>query len=210
MLYCYYVPGKDVFLMNVSHIVAKIIRIITVPPLLALLLITYLYFGATGYFNMPVEAVIMAFCIVICPLIAYPVCFFVPSLRRLGREKERSTAFITTTVGYVFLLPFIFFAGITDKLAIICLTYVLSVVFLLIFNKIIGLRASGHACGVFGPLLVFIYAGGAYMVIPVIILSAMTIWSSLVLGRHSVSELVLSALCSTVAFIVSFLIFALI
>lgn len=196
--------------MKISRVAAKIMRIITIPPFLALILITYLYYGARGYFNSPTEAFLVLLCVTICPLVAYPVCFLVPSLRRGGREKERSLAFVTTTIGYIFLLPIIFFAGITDKLSIICLTYVLSVVFLLIFNKLIKLRASGHACGVFGPLLVFIYAGGAYMVIPVIILSAMTIWSSLMLGRHSVRELVLGAACSTAAFIVSFLIFTLI
>ena len=183
--------------MKALHTAAKVMRIITVPPLLALLLITYLYFGAEGYFNSPIEALIVILCIVVCPIIAYPICFIVPALRRGGREKERSMAFITTTIGYFFLLPTILFAGITTSL---------SVIFLLIFNKL-GLRASGHACGVFGPLLVFIYAGGSYMIAPVIILSAMTIWSSLILGRHSLKELLFGALCSTVAFIVSFLIF---
>lgn len=195
--------------MKALHTAAKVMRIITVPPLLALLLITYLYFGAEGYFNSPIEALIVILCIVVCPIIAYPICFIVPALRRGGREKERSMAFITTTIGYFFLFPTILFAGITTSLSVICLTYFLSVIFLLIFNKL-GLRASGHACGVFGPLLVFIYAGGSYMIAPVIILSAMTIWSSLILGRHSLKELLFGASCSTVAFIVSFLIFTLI
>ncbi|MBE6606687.1 MAG: hypothetical protein E7635_06590 [Ruminococcaceae bacterium] len=192
--------------MTLSQITAKIMRVITVPPFLALLLIIYLYYGAGGYFNNYVEAILVAICIVIIPLLAYPICFLFPKLRRGGRKVERGTAFITTGIGYALLLPLVIFGNLTDNLSVICLTYVCSVILLTIFNSTPMLKASGHACGVFGPMLVFIYAGGVYMLAPCILLSTFVVWSSLKLGRHSIRELLLGGICPAVALIISYVI----
>lgn len=196
--------------MKIEQITAKIMRVITVPPFLALILVLYLYFGIDGYFNSPFEAVIVGFCIIIVPLLAYPISYFVPKLRAGGRKSERNMAFIMTGTGYALLLPVVIFGNFTDNLSVICLTYVFSVILLILFNSTPALKASGHACGVFGPMLVFIYAGGAYMLAPCILLSALVIWSSLKLERHTVRELVLGGICPMIALIISFVIINLI
>ncbi len=196
--------------MKIIPIAAKILRVITVPPFLALMLILYLYYGVEGYFTAPIEALLVGLCIIVVPLLAYPISFFVPKFRAGGRKIERSMAFITTGIGYAFLIPVILFGGITEKLSVICLTYVFSVILLIVFNKGLKFKASGHACGVFGPMLVFVYAGGTYMILPCALLSALVIWSSLKLERHTLSELVLGAVCPALALAISFVIFSLV
>lgn len=178
---------------------AKIFRVITVPPILALLLVIYLYFGQTAYFTSTYELFLAALCLTILPLLSYPVCYFVPPLRKGGRRVERKAAFVATGAGYVFLLVFMFVFGFSEKLSVICLTYFFSVLFLIIFNKFLKFKASGHACGVVGPIMVFLYAGGTVMLIPSILILAATVWSSLKLGRHTASELCLGGVCAAAA-----------
>lgn len=182
--------------MNFTNKIAKIFRIITIPPILALMLLLYLYFGLEGYFNAVYELMIVAVCLVIMPALAYPICFIVPSLKARGREAERSMAFVTTGIGYAVLVVPALALGFSEKLKIVCFTYVLSVIMLILFNKVLKLKASGHACGVFGPLLMFMYVGGVMMILPCAILLALTVWSSLRLKRHTVSELLFGGACS--------------
>ena len=193
--------------MKLAHVIAKIIRIITIPPLLALLLMLYLYFGTSGYFSSISELIIVGVCIVIVPTLGYPVCFAVPKLRALGREGERKMAFVMTGLGYALLVIPTVFCGFSEKLKIVCVTYVLSVIMLIFFNKCLKVKASGHACGVFGPLLVFVYVGGVMMLAPCTVLLALTVWSSVKLGRHTPTELFLGGACSAISLAVSMILF---
>ncbi|MBQ4136941.1 MAG: hypothetical protein IJD67_02420 [Clostridia bacterium] len=196
--------------MSIINKTAKIFRVITIPPVLALLLLIYLNFGLEGYFTAPYELAIVIICLVIMPALAYPICFIVPSLRARGREAERSMAFVTTGIGYAALVIPALVCGFSEKLKIVCFTYVMSVIMLIIFNKVLKLKASGHACGVFGPLLVFVYAGGAIMALPCAVLLALTVWSSLRLKRHTLSELLLGGACSAVSLVAVVLVYSII
>ena len=189
--------------LKVTKVFAKIFRVITVPPFLALLLLLYLYFGTEGYFKNVTELLLVGFCIVILPILSYPICFAVPKLRAGGRKAERTMAFIMTGVGYTLLMIPTFLCGFSEKLTVICVTYFLSALFLILFNKGLKLKASGHACGVFGPILIFLYVGGSVLLIPCLAVLGVTVWSSLKLGRHTPRELFLGGLCSAVALITS-------
>lgn len=185
--------------MKLTYVIAKIFRVITVPPVLALALLLYLYFGATGFFSDIYQLAVVCLCIVVVPLLAYPVCYAVPKLRALGRDAERKMAFVTTATGYLLLVIPAVLGGFSRDLKIVSFTYVLSVIMLILFNHILKIKASGHACGVFGPMLMFVYAGGLVMVLPCALLLLAMSWSSLKLRRHTPRELVLGALCSTVS-----------
>ena len=143
----------------------------------------------------------------IVPTLGYPLCFAVPKLRAGGRETERKMAFIMTGLGYALLLVPTLLCGFSKQLKIVCITYVLSVIILMFFNKVIKLKASGHACGVFGPLLIFVYVGGAPMLVPCLAVLALMAWSSLRLGRHTPKELVLGGCCSAAALVITATVF---
>lgn len=183
--------------------IAKLFRVLTVPPILALILLSYLYFGTQGFFASPFELLLVGTCIVIIPLLAYPISFFVPALRAGCRRTQRISAFVSTGIGYTILFVLTLLCDFSEKLTFVCVTYFFSVVLLILFNKALGLRASGHACGVIGPLFVLVYAGGAIMLLPCLCVLAVTAWSSVKLGRHTAKELLLGALCSVAAILFS-------
>lgn len=183
--------------------IAKFFRVLTVPPILALILLSYLCFCAQGFFASPFELILVGACIVIIPLLAYPISFFVPALRAGGRRTQRISAFVSTGIGYTILFVLTLICDFSEKLTFVCVTYFFSLLLLILFNKGLGLRASGHACGVIGPLFVFVYAGGPIMLLPCLCVIAVTVWSSIDLGRHTAKELLLGALCSVVAILTS-------
>ena len=84
------------------------------------------------------------------------------------------------------------------------LTYFLSIVILTLLNKVIKVRASGHACGIAGPLTLAVYFLGAHSVVWCAVIFAAVIWSSLVLKRHTFGELVWGGLTAVAAFFIAF------
>ena len=63
------------------------------------------------------------------------------------------------------------------------------------------LRASGHACGVSGPLTVLIYLHGLRWLAPGLAVLAAMFWSSITLGRHTLRQLLLGAAAPDVIFL---------
>ena len=74
-------------------------------------------------------------------------------------------------------------------LIFICSIYLFSVLLLLIANKLLNLRASGHACGATGPLLIGIYYFKALGFIIAALIYALMLWASLRIKRHTAKEL---------------------
>ena len=86
------------------------------------------------------------------------------------------------------------------------MTYFMSAVVLTIVNKVIKVRASGHACAWVGPLLFLMYFISFEVMLPCLLLIAVIVWASRTLNRHSLRELALGAATSVVSFAVSILI----
>ena len=141
------------------------------------------------------DALVTWICLALFPAAAYPVSLLVPGLRRQGREGQRNAAFVCSSAGYA--------AGFIYALAcgsgrLICLTavYVLSVVLLIISNKVLRLRASGHGCSVVGPLVIGGLCFGLSAFLLCIGLYCLILWASLALKRHTVGEFLTgSAIC---------------
>lgn len=73
---------------------------------------------------------------------------------------------------------------------------------MIIFNKVLHLKASGHACGIVAPVVLFIYfrmfvpaAIGGVLVIPVLI-------SSLKTKRHTMPQLLGGCLISVACLLI--------
>ena len=91
---------------------AKIIRVVTVPPVFAALLTTILYIamGDAAFANRfhYAEAV---FSLSLLPVVPYALCAVIPALKKRGRKFERTVALIFSVTGYFMGAAFAFFGG---------------------------------------------------------------------------------------------------
>lgn len=179
---------------------AKVLRIITVPPVMVTILIVILSMTRKDIFRNEAEIILSLLYLGIIPVLAYPLQPFIPGFKGQGREGQRSLAFILTLVGYVLAVVTGYLIGANDNLQLIYITYVISVILLTVMNKILHIRASGHACSVTGPLIFLIYFTGWKALLPCIVVGAGSVWSSLKLKRHTAKELTLGSLICVLSF----------
>lgn len=139
--------------MKKKTALAKGFRILTVPPIMALLLIVALAGSRHDIFTTRLEVSILASLLGIVPALAYPWQKCVSRDSCTDREKQRNMAFVFTGVGYSAALTWAIVSRRNKFLIVICLTYFLSAVMLVVCNKLLHIRASGHMCGVTAPLL---------------------------------------------------------
>lgn len=170
--------------------IAKAISLLTVVPMVAFftILLSFLYkgecFARGGWL---IYSIVF---LTILPLLAYPLHRTIPASREQGRRGERRLAFIIALISYVLgtFLTFLFHAPIFVKK--IFMAYLFSGAFLSFINKGLKIKASGHACGISGPITLLINLIGTnmlwlYLLIPVIF------WARINLDRHTLGELII-------------------
>jgi hypothetical protein len=177
---------------------AKIIRVATVVPVIALALLLILYFARPDIFNGPLRFALSIVFLVGLPLLAYPLQPVVPKFKDMGREGQRSLAMVAANLGYIAGIVFALFSDSSRDLLIIYLTYFLSGLLIVLFNKVLKLRASGHACGIVGPLVSLVYFCGPVALWGVIVLAAAW-WASVTMKRHTHTELILGSILPVAA-----------
>lgn len=165
---------------------AKIIRILTIPPVMAVALLVTLRLTA-GAFPGATLWIVMG-CLAVLPCLAYPVCALIPALKKRGRAMERAVAVVFSLVGYLGACACCLAAGLTGIDRTVCLIYLFSGLAIALGQKLTGMHVSGHACGMSGPIAAATYflhpafALGYLLLLPVVI-------SSLALKRHTGWEL---------------------
>ena len=189
-------------LITKEHI-AKIIRILSVPPIMASIFILILAIHKNNIFRNSTEITIMIVLLGLVPALAYVLSGLVPKVKKQGREDQRKLAFITNLTGYSIALLWAIFTNVDKNLLLICLTYFLSVVLLTICNKGFHFRASGHAASFTGPLILLVYFLGWKVIIPALIIAVLIVWASVYLKRHTIKELAGGILVNILAFIFS-------
>lgn len=181
-------------------IAAKIIRVLTIPPLLVSALAVLLYIRVPEMFRGIGDLLALITALAIVPTLAYPIQPLIPKFRDRGRAGQRTLAFIMSVIGYVGGFLFALIADITPDLRTVFIVYFLSILVLVAFNRYSEHHASGHACGLMGPPLFAVYYLGLSWLLPCVILGVAVAWSSLYLKRHTARELILGAMCSALAF----------
>lgn len=184
-----------------KKVVAKTIRTITIPPLLVSTLLVLLYFIRPEIYRSIGDMIAAIIFLALIPTSAYPLQKLIPRLRDTGRKGQRMLAFVMSIVGYTSGFAFAWFTGVTNELKFIYGTYLVSVILLVVFNKLLHFKASGHACGVFGPLIHAVYFMGWGWLLPCAAALAAVIWSSLYLTRHTKSELFFGGMSAAAAFL---------
>lgn len=173
---------------------AKIIRVITVPPVMAGSLILILALCRKGMFRGAGDIVLAVLSLMIIPVLAYPLQNVIPGFKGKGRDGQRKLAFIFTLFGYLAGAIIGYLTHVTADLQFVLNAYLLSVLILIFFNKVLHIRASGHGCSVTGPLVLLIYFIGPVVILPCIMLACAVVWSSVLLKRHKPSDLAFGGL----------------
>lgn len=171
-----------------------IIRILTLPPVMALCAISILHFqlGLFPGTSFPFAL----FCLSFLPLLPYPICFIIPSLRYRGRFIQRGMAVVFSVIGYVTGTAYCLLNGLHGMELCIFLSYLLSGAVIALLSFCFRFKCSGHASGMAGPITLLgmqvspVFFLCYLLLIPVFV-------SSLQLKRHSKEELVAGALTPT-------------
>lgn len=188
---------------------AKGIRIITAPPVLVTALLIILEFRRPEIFRDVPDYVISLLTLGLFPVLAYLVWAAVPKWRAQGRKSQRKLAFIGSLIGYALAFLYGEISKATPELKMLFRTYIIAVVLLTFVNKVLKVRASGHACSVVSPaLFLAYYAGWRTLIISIAVVSA-SFWASLVLKRHKPTDLLWGSLVCITAFIAARLLYIL-
>lgn len=182
---------------------AKLLRALTVPPLMALFLITTLYIGlGSEAFASPAHYFEAVFALVLLPLMPYPICAAIPSLKRRGRKTERIMAIAFSVLGYVMGFLFAIFSHGTRIELIVYLTYLLSGVLTAALTFIFRFKASGHTCGASGPFAMLAISLNPWWLLGYLVMIPIFV-SSIRLGRHTLGQLFAGASVSVAALLAS-------
>ena len=188
-----------------ASIIAKVIRILSVPPVMVTLLIAVILLGKREIFHSGWEIAVLWICLALIPALAYPIADLVPKLRRKGREGERNAAFITSAAGYLIgIVSAVLFKN--PYLIFITGIYVCSVILLLMWNKLFKIRSSGHGCSVVGPLAISVWLFGLPAIPICLAIYAAILWASLYLKRHTLLEFLGGSLLCLISMLMSYLI----
>lgn len=186
-------------------LLAKVIRVVTIAPVMALLLLVILYVTRFDIFGNYLNLILAIVFLVVLPVLAYPLQPIFPHFKDKGREGQRNLAMWMASAGYVLGIVTAVFLPVSKYLLIIYLTYLFSGISLVLLNKVFKIKASGHACGVAGPIFSLIYFLGPWVLFGILLLAAVY-WASLKMNRHDKSELVIGTTVPTYALLLSFLI----
>ena len=167
---------------------SKAIRVITVPPVFALLLCTILYWTKEGAFASAGHCLAALCFLSFLPILSYPLCAAVPALRKKGRKAERNLGLIFSVTGYIGGMLFCFLTDSTPIEKLIYATYFFSGVGLAVCT-LLHFKASGHTCGCSGPIMVLSVLISPWFLLGYVLLGAI-MWASRSLERHSVAQLV--------------------
>ncbi|MBC3887995.1 hypothetical protein GH810_06700 [Acetobacterium paludosum] len=184
---------------------AKIISIITIAPIMSFCMFSFLYVADSGHFQNLTNYLLAVICFAFIPILAYPLQKFLPKFKDKGRDGQRKLAFIFVILGYTLGLISAFIAKAPIQYLMIYISYFLSGLILTFVNKILKIKASGHACGVMGPVVVCIYFLGNFSWLFLLLLP-IVFWARMKIGRHTLKELLLGAavslLCTLLAIII--------
>lgn len=178
------------------------IRKITVPPIFAMAFLLVIYFMQPSIFTSVWQLMFGIFFLGILPILGYPLQKYIPYFKKKGREGQRSLAMIFSVAGYLLGTFTVLVTKNSSELCTVYLEYLFSGIAMLVFNKVFHLKASGHACGIVAPVLLFLYFNmfipaviGGLFIIPVLISSFKT-------KRHSIPQLLGGCMISTVCLII--------
>ena len=181
----------------------KIIRVATVPSFITGLTVLLLYMPA-HVFGLR-EFIMLEVCLLLIPSLAYPASELI---RRSAdrRSGQRNTAMIFSAVGYLIGFVWMLLYPCSQVTKVLLLSYVISIVALIILNKGFHYKASGHSCALTAPTTLLTWQLTPLAIIPCALLIGAAYASSIKLGRHNLAQLLTGSAISVAAVLVSMII----
>lgn len=169
----------------------KVIRVLTVAPLMACLLLAGCL-GIGSVFCDTGDIITGFFCLTILPLLAYPMQPVIPKFKDKGRDGQRDLAIVFAVVGYVIGTIYCLLFSKSREMLYIFLSYFVSGV-LIFVSTALHLKASGHACGIIGPMMLaaFLHISWWWVYIPLYVIVMI---ASIKMKRHTPREFILGGL----------------
>lgn len=180
--------------------IAKAVRILTTPPIFAALLCTLLFLLLDGSFASAAHYAAAVGFLTGLPLLAYPIAAAVPSLRKKGRAAQRNLALIFSVVGYVGGFLFAVLGGGAPVEKVLFGTYLISGIALALCT-VLHFKASGHTCGLSGPVAMLSMFVSPWFLCGYSLLTTV-VWSSRKLGRHTPMQLFVGTLIPIAAMLI--------
>ncbi len=177
-----------------SHSMALTIRKLTLAPLMAAVMLIYLYCVQADIFGSVDILALQLLFLSIFPLFAYPLQPVIPRYRDQGREGQRHLAMIFAFVGYWFECIVNFNLNVEKELSMIGWVYLLSGVLILFLNCLCELHVSGHGAGISAPVSLLIALGHPEVLLVGIPMLLLVFTASIKSKRHTIQQLVGGAL----------------
>ncbi len=174
--------------MKKSLSLPQIVRVLTLAPVMALLALSLLYAHRQELFRSVCDYLAALLFLTVFPLLAYPLQPLLPRFRGEGRKGQRTLAIVMAVLGYLLGIACALAMRVTRGLLMIYLGYLLAGTLIALFNRALGIRASGHACGVAGPIA-YLYVFFGPRALWGLIVLALVYWASLEMKRHTLSQL---------------------
>ena len=179
---------------------AKIIRMITIPPIEALVMLLLLYGLKRDEFRTLGNLLMAILFLTVIPICSYPIAAMKKNQEE-HRNNQRKMAFIFNFVSYLAAMLIGYLVGCSRMLQGIFNAYFLAVMILTIINKGFKIRASGHACSCTLPYLILSYCLGCGAAVICMIFYLAEFWSSIELKRHTVKEFLLGSAVACLVFV---------
>ena len=183
--------------------IASIFRKIARPPIFAVLFLLTVYVTDAALIGSVFQLAIGILTLGVLPLLGYPMQKFIPHFRDKGREGQRTLAMLFCFAGYLLGTLTALVTHAPKALLMIHLCYLSCGIGMLICNKLFRFKASGHACGITGP----VFAMLLYFNLPIpaligAVLTALVFASSVKTREHTLPHLLggtaIAAVCITV------------
>ena len=184
---------------------AKLIRALTVPPIMVTALLLILLFGA-DVFPETLDFIFSLVFLAVVPVLAYAAQKLLPGWKNGGQKAQRKLAFVFSILGYTAAVVVSIVRDAIPNLLYISLVYLVSVVILTLFNCLSPWHASGHGCSLMGPILLSCLFVGWYAIPAGVVIYCASLWASVYMKRHTVREFFLGSLSAVLSSLICYFI----
>lgn len=186
-------------------ILSKIIRVLTLAPLMCLVASLIIYFSKPSYYASFSSFITSTLLLVIFPLLAYPIYYIVPPFKKKGRVFQRKLAIIFAFISYIVVFALSFIFKDSWSIRVFYFAYVFSSICIFASTKLLHFNASGHAAGMTGPIIYLSFYVSPWYLLG-LILVVLVYLASLYMKRHTLLELIWGSLLPSICIIVCFII----
>lgn len=167
---------------------AKVIGIVTIPPLFVLMVVSWLWLrGSMTGFNLYWYLITLGLLAVV-PALAYPLSWLIPRIKEQGRDGQRKLAFVLSILGYIAGVIVGQYWGAPLIIRGLFWGYLFSGGTLALINVIFHYKASGHACGLSGPIaFMAVVTGGRLWYL--FLLLPLVFWARIRQDRHTIGNM---------------------